>query len=84
MLISDNSRVRKNYFLNTVQIGKTKHADLMDIPYIKYQGPVVQSIVILTSSLRGQLVEKMTEAFALQKQKLLTFFSTKILENFRY
>ena len=49
----------------------------MDIPYIKYQGPVVQSIVILTSSLRGQLVEKMTEAFALQKQKLLTFFQQK-------
>ena len=52
-----------------------------------YQGPVVQSIVSLTSSLRGQLlkvfmtllpnpliffVEKMREAFALQK--LLTFF----------
>ena len=54
------------------------------------QGPVVQSIVSLTSSLRGQLVkcfmtlllstliffvEKMREAFALQK--LLTFFSKK-------
>ena len=53
------------------------------------QGPVVQSIVSLTSSLRGQLVkcfmnitkrtdifvEKMREAFAVQK--LLTFFSTK-------
>ena len=54
------------------------------------QGPVVQSIVILTSLLRGQLikcfttlypntliffVEKMREAFALQK--LFTFFSTK-------
>ena len=53
-------------------------------------GPVVQSIVSLTSLLRGQLVkcfttllpntmiffvEKMKEAFALQK--LLTFFSTK-------
>ena len=56
------------------------------------QGPVVQSIVSLTSSLRGQLekcfttlppytllffVEKMREAFALQK--LLTFFQQKIL-----
>ena len=55
-----------------------------------YQGPVVQSIVSLTSSLRGQLVkcfttlqpntlkffvEKMREAFALQK--LLTFFQQK-------
>ena len=53
-------------------------------------GPVVQSIVSLTSSLRGQLVkcfmtllpnaliffvEKMREAFAMQK--LLTFFSIK-------
>ena len=53
-------------------------------------GPVVQSIVSLTSSLRGQLikcfttllpntliffVEKMREAFALQK--LLTFFQQK-------
>ena len=54
------------------------------------RGPVVQSIVNLTSSLRGQLVkcfktllsdtlifvvEKRREAFALQK--LLTFFSLK-------
>ena len=59
------------------------------------QGPVVQSIVSLTSSLRGQLlkcfrtlkpntliffVEKMREAFALQK--LLTFFQQKILAYF--
>ena len=61
------------------------------------QGPVVQSIVSLTSSLRGQLVkcftallpktliffvETMREAFALQK--LLTFFQQKILANLRY
>ena len=60
-------------------------------------GPVVQSIVSLTSSLRGQLVkcfttllpntliifvEKMREAFALQK--LLTFFQQKILAYLRY
>ena len=62
----------------------------------RIQGPV-QSIVSLTSSLRGQLVkcfktllpntlifsvEKMREAFALQK--LLTFFQQKILAYFRY
>ena len=56
----------------------------------RVQGPVVQSIVSLTSSLRGQLVkcfttllpstlkffvEKMREAFALQK--LLIFFQQK-------
>ena len=61
------------------------------------QSPVVQSIVSLTSSLRGQLVkcfmtlllntliffvEKMREAFALQK--LHTFFQPKILAHFRY
>ena len=59
--------------------------------------PVVQSIASLTSSLRGQLVkcfttllpnaliffvEKMREAFALQK--LLTVFQQKILAYFRY
>ena len=59
--------------------------------------PVVQSIVSITSSLRGQLincfmtlwpntliffVEKMREAFALQK--LLTFFQPKILAYIRY
>ena len=59
-------------------------------------GPVVQSIVSLTSSLRGQLVkcfttllpntlkfyvEKIREAFALQK--LLTFFQQKILAYLR-
>ena len=56
-----------------------------------HQGPAVQSIVSLTSALSGQLVkcfttllpntliffvEKMKEAFALQK--LLTFFQQKI------
>ena len=58
------------------------------------QGPAVQSIVSLTSSLRGQLVkifttllpdtlkffvEKMREAFALQK--LLTIFQQKYWQN---
>ena len=61
------------------------------------QGPVGQSSVSLTSSLRGQLikcfttlypntliffVEKMREAFAMQK--LLTFFQQKILAYLRY
>ena len=60
-------------------------------------GPVVQSIVSLTSSLRGQLVkcfmtllpntllffvDKMREAFAVQK--LLLFFHQKILAYLRY
>ena len=63
---------------------------------IEDQGPVVQSMVSLTSLLRGQLVkcfttllpniliffvEKMREAFALQK--LLTFFQQKILAYLR-
>ena len=61
------------------------------------QGPIVQSIVSFTSSLRGQLVkcfttlypntliffvEKMREAFALQK--LFTFFQQKIMAFRRY
>ena len=60
-------------------------------------GPVVENIISLTSSLRGQLiksfmtlipntmiffVEKIEEAFALQK--LLTFFQQKILAYLRY
>ena len=60
-----------------------------------YQDPVVQSIVSLMGSLRGQLVkcfmtllpytlkffvEKMREAFAL----LLTFLQQKILANLKY
>ena len=60
-------------------------------------GPIIQSIVSLTSSLRGQLVkyfttlllntlkyfvEKMREAFALQK--LLTLFQQNILAKSRY
>ena len=64
---------------------------------IRYQGQVVQSMVSLTSSLRGQLVkccmtflpniliffvEKMIEAFA--QQKLLTFFQKKKLAYIRY
>ena len=62
-----------------------------------FQGLVVQSIVSLTSSLRGQLVkcftdfitkhtdffvEKMREAFAMQKASHI--FSTKILAYLRY
>ena len=62
-----------------------------------FQGPVVQSIVSLMTSLRGQLikcfmtlqpnkliffVEKMREAFALQK--LLTLFQQKLLAYIRY
>ena len=62
-----------------------------------YQGPVVQSIVSLMSSLRGQLIKcfktlypntlkcfvaKMREAFALQK--LLTFFQQKIMAYMSY
>ena len=70
----------------------------LDIKFIRPdQGPVVQSIVSLTSSLRGQLdkyfttlllntlkffVEKMRKAFALQK--ILTHFQQKILANSRY
>ena len=64
---------------------------------IESQGPVVQSIVNLASSLRGQLikcfttlspntlkffVEKMREAFALQK--LHTFFQQKVSAYLRY
>ena len=60
-------------------------------------GPVVQSIVSLMSSLSGQVVtcfttlqpntlnffvEKVREAFAVQK--LLSFFRQKILANLRY
>ena len=68
----------------------------LDNSEFEYQGPVVQSIITLTSSLRGQLIkcfttllpntliyfdEKMREAFALQK--LLTFFQQKILAYLR-
>ena len=64
---------------------------------VRNQGPVVQSILSLTSLLGGQLVKcvttfepntlkffvvKMREAFALQK--LLTFFRQKILAYLRY
>ena len=64
---------------------------------VSYLGHAVQSIVCLTSSLRGQLVKcsttllpntmiffvkKMKEAFALQM--LLIFFQRKILAYFRY
>ena len=65
--------------------------------FCSHQGPVVQSIVSLTSPLRGQLVkcfrtlfpntliyfvEKMREAFAMQK--LHTFFQQKISAYLRY
>ena len=84
------------------QAGHTKHRrerNTRTVPGLgsNEQGAVVQSIISLTSSLRGQpvkcfttlepntltfFVEKLREAFALQK--LLTFFQQEILANFRY
>ena len=68
---------------------KMKRRYLRRWPYLtEVLGPVVQSIIGLTSSLRGQVfydfitkstdifVEKMREVFALQK--LLTFFKQNI------
>ena len=66
------------------------------VPGHNDQGPVVQGIVNLTSSLKGEVlkcfmsllpktiffVEKMGEAFALQK--LFPFFQQGILANFNY
>ena len=68
---------------------------IIGVQAIEVLGPVVQSIVSLTSSLRGKLVkcfatllpntlkffvEQMREAV----QKLLTFFQQKILAYLRY
>ena len=81
--------------LQNLKKGSSRNLDTLTSA--KHLGPVVQSIVSLTSSLRGRLnkcfktslpntliffVEKMREAFALQK--LLTFFQQKILAYFRY
>ena len=77
--------------------GQTKDTKARLHVTVRTLGPVVQSIVSLTSLLRGQLVkyfttlllntvnffvEKMREAFALQK--LLALFQQKILANSRY
>ena len=87
----------------TIAFGIDRFVQMMTLHGVTFvlrlavQGPVVQSIVSLTSSLRGQLimcfmtfypntliffVEKLREAFALQK--LLTFFQQKILAYIRY
>ena len=78
---------------NTAGLDKPSHP----LAVTNALGPVVQSIVSLTSPLRDQLVkcittlrpntliffvEKMREAFALQK--LLTFFQQKILAYIRH
>ena len=75
-----------------LEVTKSKIKGLYD-----KQGPVVQSIVSLTSLLRGQLVkcfknlyahtliffvEKTREAFAVQKP--LSFFQQKILAYLKY
>ena len=69
----------------------------MTILHFELLGPIVQSMVSLTSSVRGHLIKcfttllpntmiffakKMREAFAVQK--LLTFFQQKILAYLRY
>ena len=78
---------------------ESPHLNLLclQVQLFSFLGTVVQSIVSLTSLLRGQLmkcfttslpntliffVEKMREAFALQK--LLTFIQQKILAYLRY
>ena len=75
----------------------SKKVAFMILCAIKDLGPAAQSIVNLMSLFRGQLVkcfmtlqpntliffvEKMREAFAVQK--LITFFQQKISANFRY
>ena len=45
---------------------------------IRYQGPVVQSIVSLTSSLRGQLIK----CFMTFSPNILIFFVEKMIEAF--
>ena len=89
-----NSCTVKMYYNSHTYAYYSTHYMYIKCPYL---GPVVQSIVSLTSSLRGQLVkyfmtlllntliffvEKMREAFALQK--LHTFFQQKMLDYFRY
>ena len=86
-----------NLLDETVQMRGLHYVSMRNKEKKRALGPVVQSIISLTSSLRGQLVkgfktlllntliflvEKMREAFALQK--LLTFFQPKILAYFRY
>ena len=78
-------------------VSQTGLCCLSDTVNSQYLDLVVQSIHSITSLLRGQLVkcfmtlqsntliffvEKMREAFAVQK--LLTFFQQKVLANFRY
>ena len=60
-----------------------------DVPVIDYQDPVVQSIVSLTSSLRGQLIKCFTTFqpntlnFFVEKSAR-SFFRQKILACLRY
>ena len=86
-----NAKKKKN-FLNFVCLNVSSIMDILSTSGVGfYQGPVVQSVVSLTSSLRvisltvlADLIhsiliffaEKMWVAFALQK--LLTFFQQKI------
>ena len=93
-LLSSSPRKTVQYLI-TIPRFVSLHEEMILIA--KALGPVVQSIVSLTSSLRGQLVkcfttlkpnilkffvEKTREAFAVQK--LLTFFQQKILAYLRY
>ena len=85
---ADTCSVRVNLLLANYKMSMPVQVNLL---LVKYQGPVVQSVVSLTSSLRVIsltvladsihnilifFAEKMWVAFALQK--LLTFFQQKI------
>ena len=93
------TRDTKQYSLKKSNLSLKQNYRFLKILKVLFggQGQVVQSMVSLTSSSRGQLVRcfttllpntliffvgKMREAFALQK--LLTFFQQKILDFFRY
>ena len=76
----------------TVQTTVLFRKEWFDYKVTVSQGPVVQSIVSLTSSLKGQLVKCFTTLqpctliFFVEEilQKLLTFFQQKILAYLRY
>ena len=91
-----NSRYLKVKVYLKLMISQSKFPGLRKI-ILRYLGPVVQSIVSLTNSLRAQLVKcfttlllntlvfllkKMREAFTMQT--LLTVFQQKILAYIRY
>ena len=87
-MVSETIKLKQ---MQTDERKKTSFLSVVFVACVEYLGPVVQNIVSLTSSKRGQLIKCFMTLlpntmifFVKKREKLLPFFQQKIFANLRY